>query len=319
MKKFDVSVIGELNVDFIFNDLNSFPSIGKEIISGQMDLTLGSSSAILASNLSSLGGKISFVGKIGTDYFGEFILQSLQHSGVHTQAIIRKNGLKTGATIALNYGDERAMITHTGAMDHLFPEDIDWYSISQSKHLHISSYFIQKGLQKDIVSIFRQAKMMGLSTSFDPQWDPSENWDLDLSKILPFVDIFLPNRIELLKLTDTQSIDEALKCTDSFANTIVVKLGREGSIIHVNGKSNHLPAFLNQQVVDAIGAGDSFNAGYIYRYLQGSNPMECQEFGNIIGAISTTAKGGTGAFSNREKIFQFIKEKYGYVEKQYDQ
>ncbi len=318
MKNFDVSVIGELNIDFILNDMDSFPAIGKEILSRQMNITLGSSSAILASNLSSLGCKVAFIGKIGTDLFGDLILKSLHDCGVDTQAILRNEDLKTGATVALNYGEDRAMVTHAGAMEQLFPEDIDWHTISQSKHLHISSYFIQKGIRKDIGNIFKQAKMAGLTTSFDPQWDPSENWDLDLTSLLPYVDVFLPNHKELLNLTGKQSIKEALNSIDSYANTVVVKLGRDGSLVHTKEKTIHLPAFLNTQVVDAIGAGDSFNAGYIHQFIQGLDPKECQEFGNMTGAFSTTASGGTGAFSNRANILQHIKEKYGYAEKQYD-
>jgi len=75
-KKFDVIVVGELNVDLILNSIDSFPEMGKEKIAKNMNLTLGSSSAIFASNLSSLGAQVGFIGKIGNDAFGFFILFS---------------------------------------------------------------------------------------------------------------------------------------------------------------------------------------------------------------------------------------------------
>ena len=70
-KQFDVLVIGELNVDIILHNIDNFPEVGKEVLAQQMTLTLGSSSAIFASNISSLGASVAFLGKIGNDEFGD--------------------------------------------------------------------------------------------------------------------------------------------------------------------------------------------------------------------------------------------------------
>lgn len=315
MKDFDVAVIGELNIDFILNQIDSFPVIGKEILSGNMNVTLGSSSAILASNLSCLGTKVVFIGKIGKDVFGDLVMETLNNNKVNTEAITRKEDSKTGATVVLNFGEDRAMITHPGAMEDLTFEDIDWGTITRSSHLHISSYFIQKGIRKDIGRIFRQAKEAGLTTSFDPQWDPTEQWKMDLEGILPNVDVFLPNKKELFNLTGKRTLRDAFMDLGEIANTIVVKLGNEGSVLFSNGEPVFQPAFLNHEVVDAIGAGDSFNAGFIYKFIKGHTLETCQEFGNMTGAYSTTAVGGTGAFTTGENILQNVKERFGYAEK----
>lgn len=315
MKDFDVSVIGELNIDLILNEIDSFPVIGKEILSRQMNVTLGSSSAIFASNLSCLDTGVAFIGKIGQDAFGDLVINTLHNNGVNTDAIARNAALKTGATVVLNFGEDRAMITHPGAMEDLIFEDIDWDTILRSRHLHLSSYFIQKGIKKDIGLIFRLAKQAGLTTSFDPQWDPSEEWAMDLEGILPFVDVFMPNKKELLNLTRQATIEDAADYLKDLANIIVVKLGNEGSALLVNGDMAFQPAFLNEHVVDAIGAGDSFNAGFIYKFIH-TYPLEiCQEFGNMTGSYSTTAAGGTGAFAARDNILQNVKERFGYAEK----
>lgn len=314
MMRNNVAVIGELNVDIIFNQNEAFPSVGKEVIARKMDVTMGSSSAIFASNLSCLGAAVTFMGKLGEDVFGNIMLESLQGNGVNTSAIIRRKDLKTGATVVLNFGEDRAMVTHPGAMDDLRAEDIDWDIIRASSHLHISSYFIQKGLQKEIGNIFRKAKELGLSTSFDMQWDPAEQWIIDLENILPYVDIFLPNEAELLQVTRSLSIAEAIKRIEAIANTVVVKQGSKGSSCFSQGLSLFKPAFINDNVVDAIGAGDSFNAGFIYKYLQNKSLEHCQNFGNVIGAISTTAAGGTTAFSNRNNILKIAKERFGYAD-----
>lgn len=314
LKKFDVIVVGELNVDLILNQIESFPEIGKEKLADNMLLTLGSSSAIFASNLSALGMRVSFVAKIGNDIFGHFCKDQLIEKGVDTSMLIQSDALKTGATIVLNFGEDRAMITHQGAMKHLGLDDISKEILGAARHLHFSSYFLQPGFKNTLDGLFKMARETGLSTSLDVQWDPEEKWDFDFKKILPYVDIFFPNEAELLNLTAKDSIDTALKTIADYGEFILIKKGKEGSLLRYHNKIVDTKCFLNDKVVDAIGAGDSFNAGFIFKFLQGFPPEDCQTFGNLIGAISTTAPGGTAAFTNYEETMKIAKEKFGYEE-----
>ncbi|MFZ0453783.1 MAG: carbohydrate kinase family protein [Ignavibacteriaceae bacterium] len=313
-KKFDAIVIGELNVDLILNNIDSFPEMGKEKIAKNMTLTLGSSSAIFASNLSSLGANVAFLGKIGNDSFGGLVTESLRSKNVDIDLIIRDKNSNTGATIVLNYKEDRAMVTYQGAMNELTINDISEESLSQAKHLHFSSYYLQPGMKKDISKLFKMAKDLGLSTSFDMQWDPYEKWDLNYEETLPLVDVFLPNELELKYLTRMEKVDEALDALSNCSNTVIVKMGNKGSLLFNKGKKNLLNAFLNNKVVDAIGAGDSFNAGFIFKFIQGENLEKCQEFGNLMGAVSTTAAGGTSAFSSYKNVLKTAKEKFNYSE-----
>lgn len=313
-KEYDVIVVGELNVDLILNQIDSFPEIGKEKLADKMDLVLGSSSAIFASNLSSLGAKVGYIGKIGNDIFGNLIIESLKKKKVNTELIIVDEKLKTGATVVLNFDEDRAMITHGGAMEHLVLNDINKDILAKAKHLHVSSVFLQPQLKKNIVEIFRLAKEIGITTSFDPQWDPNEKWDLDLIKLLPLVDVFVPNEEEIKNLTKEESVEKAIESLSNFANTIVVKRGRKGSISWYNNKLNEMSAFLNKDVVDAIGAGDSFDAGYILKFIKGKSTEVCQNFANLIGAINTTAAGGTAAFNSYSDIMKKAKTVFGYSE-----
>lgn len=313
-KKYDVIVIGELNVDLILNQIDSFPEVGKEILASSMDLVLGSSSAIFASNLSSLGAKVAFVGKIGNDIFGDLVINSLNDKGVSTDFIIRDENLKTGATVVLNYDQDRANVTHPGAMEHLSINEITTDILKKARHVHISSIFLQPELKKEIYTIFEMAKDVGLTTSLDVQWDPEEKWDLDLHKLLPLVDVFLPNEKELLNLTKADKLQNAINKISDFANTIAIKKGSEGSICWNDGNQNDVPAYLNSKVVDAIGAGDSFNAGFIFKYINGANMDVCQKFGNLTGAISTTCSGGTSAFENYERIMEVARKTFNYTD-----
>jgi sugar/nucleoside kinase (ribokinase family) len=310
-KKYDVIVVGELNVDLILNHLEGFPEVGKEKIAGNMDLTLGSSSAIFACNLSSLGAKVAFLGRVGNDSFGELVIETLKNKGVGTEYLIKDSEYKTGATIILNYSEDRAMVTYPGAMNNLTINDIKPDIINSAKHLHFSSYYLQPGIKNDVGSMFRLAKDNGLTTSFDMQWDPAEKWDMDSKSILPYVDVFLPNEQELLYLTSAGDMENGIKALQALSNHIAVKLGSKGSLLCSGGKSSFRKSFLNNNVIDCIGAGDSFNAGFIYKYVSGAELSECQEFANLTGAINTTAAGGTTAFSSIEKIKKTAKERFG--------
>ena len=311
-KKYDVIVIGELNVDIILNNLDSYPEIGKEKLAQSMNLTLGSSSAIFACNLSSLGAKVAFIGNIGNDYFGQLVLDKLNEKGVDVRFITKDQNLNTGATIVLNFNNDRAMITYSGAMNSLTINDISEKTLELGNHLHFSSFFLQPGLKQDIYKVFRMAKNLNMTTSFDMQWDPAEKWEMNYKEILPFVDVFLPNEKEILNLTKESSIAEALNNLSGYANNILVKMGTKGSLLYYKGKTNFRQAYLNSEIADAIGAGDSFNAGFIFKYINHADLKECQEFGNLMGAINTTAAGGTTAFINYENIMKVAKEKFGY-------
>ncbi|MBX3242131.1 MAG: carbohydrate kinase family protein [Chitinophagaceae bacterium] len=312
--KFDVIVVGELNIDLILNQVHSFPEIGKEKFSDAMTLALGSSSAIFASNLSSLGLKVAFIGKIGDDIFGRFCKEQLEVKGVDTSMIMIDNNMQTGATIVLNFGEDRANITHQGVMKLMSVDDITGKMLSQGKHLHFSSYFFQPGFRNGLNVLFQKAKEIGLTTSLDIQWDPMERWDFDFGQVLPLVDVFMPNENELLHLTGQSSIEEAIKMIASSGCIIVVKRGTKGSLLSFRKDIVPCAAFVNNDVVDAIGAGDSFNAGFIFSYLKNRPLTECQTFANLMGAISTMEPGGTTAFVNYGQIMKIARERFGYAE-----
>lgn len=306
-KIIDVLAIGELNVDLILNNINGFPTMGKEILAGSMLLTLGSSTAIFAANLSRLGTKVGFLGKTGSDSFGELVSKSLKGKSVDTSFLITDSKLSTGATIAMNYGNDRATVTFPGAMDHLTIEDISDKTLSLSRHIHFSSFFFQPGIRNSLQELFERAKKLGLSTSLDIQWDPEEKWDFNYQKILPLVDIFLPNEAELLNITGTDKLADAISILAPFLNTLVVKRSISGSLMRLSdGEVSEIPAYLNHDVVDAVGAGDSFNAGFIHKYLLGESLVACQDFGNLTGAVSTTKAGGTDAFNDMEEVGKLI-------------
>lgn len=309
---YDVIVVGELNVDLILNQLNEMPVTGREIFAGDMALTLGSSAAILASNLSSFGARVAFIGKIGTDIFGQVVIDHLERAGVHAGMIIRDSSLATGASIGLQHNGDRGMVTYPGAMAHFSIDDIPLHRLQEARHLHFSSYFFQPGMQQHLANLFRTAKMMGLTTSFDMQTDPEHRWDINYAAILPYVDIFFPNENELMQITRKENLEAAIEEISALVPVLALKLGASGSVTVCNGKTVSQPAFHAGDLVDAIGAGDSFNAGFLLKYLENAPIAECQAYGNIAGAISTTAAGGTSAFHEQKSLDQYAKETFAY-------
>ncbi|MBN2486027.1 MAG: carbohydrate kinase family protein [Bacteroidales bacterium] len=312
IKEFDTLVVGELNVDLILNKLEAFPAIGKEVLAKEMRLALGSSSAIFANNLSILGSKVSFVGKVGYDSYSALISSSLKKAGVHTDNIIKSVGEYTGITVAYNFDNDRMMVTYPGAMETFKISDISEQVLASARHMHLSSVFLQPGLKPDIVTLFKKAKSLGLTTSFDPQWDPAEKWDIDLKALLPFVDVFLPNALEVMNFTSTGSLSASIEKIKGFSNIVVVKDGTNGAHMWDKSKITTKPAKLNSNVVDCIGAGDSFNAGFIHSFLKHKPLEECLETATVTGAVNTTAAGGTGAFQSIDMVKRIAKTLFDY-------
>jgi len=299
-RPFDVLVVGELNIDLILSEIEKFPEIGKEVLAHGMDLTLGSSSAIFASNISSLGAKVAFIGKVGKDKFGEVVLESLIAKKVDVSMVKIDEYAGTGATVVLYFDEDRANTTYPGAMNLLNSDDITDEDLKKAGHLHFSSYFLQPGMWNGLGQLFRRARKLGLTTSFDMQWDPYESWKIDIESVLPFVNIFLPNEMELKSLTGRADLYEAIDYIKRYTDILVIKRGNKGSIVAYKDSLSDLPPFINKNVVDTVGAGDSFNAGFILKYIQKEDISMCQKFGNLAGAVSTTAKGGVNAFKNYE-------------------
>lgn len=300
----DMMVVGELNMDIILGHVNNLPAIGKERIAESMAVTLGSSSAILASNAAALGMKVAFTGRIGNDLFGEQIRKILNQRALDTNCILTSEKVQTGLTFIYTYDNDRGMITYPGAMEHLTIEDIDWAVVETTAHLHMSSYYLQKGIRPDCAELFRKAKSLGLSTSLDTNWDPDEQWGDEIYEVLKYVDVFLPNDAEAKLISKKDSLEDALDLLSSFGCVVVATCGSQG-IIAKDGDTIYRASAVNVTPVDAVGAGDSFNSGFLKNYTAGFELGACLELGIITGAYSTQRAGGTAAFEDMNTFRKF--------------
>lgn len=307
MAIFEVSVIGELNLDLIFYGLPQNLILEREHLANDLSITLGSSSAIFAHNLALLGNRVGFSSCIGSDPFGEICIQRLGESGVDLSHVRKLKGKTTGLTVILPQRKERYILTYPGAMHGMSERELDLNYVFNARHLHLSSYFLQKGLRPHLIEIFRKAKEAGLTTSLDTNDDPEGRWSGDIQLLLKYVDVLLPNEREACKLAQTEEVDRAAEILSQKVPVLVVKRGSQGAVARV-GKEKHVGFPPVVDVADPVGAGDTFDAGFIHQFIRGAKVEECLKFANIAGALSVTRAGGTEAFRDAVHRDAFIRK-----------
>ncbi len=300
MPRFDVTIAGELNLDLILYGLPEQLLPERELLADRMMLTLGSSSAIVAHNLAALGSHVGFQSRIGDDPMGKIALQRLQEGKVDTSKVrVVPGQTTTGLTVILHHPEWRNILTYSGTIAELSWDDLDLDYLADSRHFHFSSYYLQKGLRAHVADLFQRLKSKGLTISLDTNDDPDDRWEGGLNELLRFVDVFLPNEREACKAAGTEDLEEAIRKLSGRVPLLVVKLGRKGSLAQ-RGSERFTAAPSEELVpIDSVGAGDSFDAGFLHEYVRGANIAKCLSGGNAAGALSTTRPGGTEAFRER--------------------
>jgi sugar/nucleoside kinase (ribokinase family) len=293
--KFDVSVIGELNLDLIFYGLPAKLELDREHLATNLSLTLGSSSAIFAHNLARLGSSVGFSSSIGSDSLGPICIERLAEANIDLSRVKKFDGKITGLTVILPQGKERYILTYPGTMAEYSLADLDLKYVFDAKHLHVASYFLQKAIQPSLEQIFREAKAAGLTTSLDTNDDPDDRWTPEIQKLFPHLDLLMPNEHEARRMAGVEDIDKAIEVLSKKVKTLVLKRGSKGAMV-VSGEKRFTVLPLSVAVVDAVGAGDSFNAGFLHQFVRKASLEDCLAFGNVIAALSTTRGGGTEAF-----------------------
>lgn len=307
MPTFDVSVIGELNLDLILTGLPAELVLEHEHLAQDLSITLGSSSAIFAHNLASIGNKVSFSSCIGSDPFGEICLKRLGESGVDLTRVKRMPNKTTGLSVILPQRKQRYILTYPGTMYDMTEKDLDLGYVFSAKHLHVSSYFLQKGMRASLIEIFRRAKDAGLTTSLDTNDDPENRWSSEIQLLLKYIDILMPNEREACKLARTDKIEQAADVLSQKVPMVVIKRGSQGAIARVGKDSfSAFPPVVD--VIDHVGAGDSFDAGFIHKFIRGGKVEECLKFANVVGSLSVTRPGGTEAFRDARHREEFLRK-----------
>jgi len=294
MKKYDIVTFGDLCVDFLMTGEDVTPEFGQvEKIVEDYFLEMGGSCSIFACQAAKLGLRVAILGKVGKDQFGELILNRMQESGVDTQYVEVDPGLKTGCGIALCKSDgDRAIMTYMGTINVLTEGDVrdDW--LGMARHLHHGSYYLHTGLRPGIPNIFRRARALGLTISLDTNWDPEEGWGTGLEEVIRMVDVFLPNEQEALRIANVSNLGEAVRRLHGLGSKLVaVKQGAKGAMVS-DGKTIQHCAVEAVTGGDSVGAGDSFDAGFLAGWLHGLPLEKALRIGCACGRSVASQVGG---------------------------
>jgi sugar/nucleoside kinase (ribokinase family) len=301
-----VLVAGELNVDLILQDYQAFPVPGKEVLVDDFVMTLGSASAICAMGLARLGVPIAFLSVVGDDPWGAYCTGVMRAAGIDVSRVVVDPSIKTGVTVSLTCTNrDRALVSYLGSIAALEGGAIGEDALRGFDHLHVSSYFLQQKLRPSLAAVFARAHAAGLSTSLDPGFDPAETWGADLKETLREVDLFFPNEVELRGITGTDDVGEALRQLGNGPTRTIAKLGPRGAAALVDGALVEVAAF-PVEPVDTTGAGDSFDAGFLFAWLAGRPLGECLRWGSACGSLSTRGSGGTGHQADRAEAERLV-------------
>jgi sugar/nucleoside kinase (ribokinase family) len=303
-KPFDILVAGEINPDLILSG-DVEPAFGQveKLVEGA-SLTIGSSSAIFACGAARLGLKVAFIGVCGEDVFGRFMLDEMRRAGLDVSPVIIREDGQTGLSVILNHQVDRAILTHAGLMASLRAEDVTDELLRQSRHLHVASYFLQRDLQPGLPDLFTRARSLGLTTSLDTNYDPGGLWH-SFDPLLAVTHVLMINEREALSLAHASNIQQAASRLGARVETLAVKLGAAGAMGVRAGQNTSVPS-PTVKVVDTVGAGDSFDAGFLYGYLNGWDLSRSLCLGCACGALSTQKSGGTAAQPGLAEAMKYV-------------
>ena len=314
-RRFDLLVVGEVNADVIVADPDPRPMFGQaERIVQDIRPAVGSSSVITACAAARLGLRVAMVGVVGDDLFGRFMLDAMRERAIDVSAVRVADDAPTGASVILTDGRDRAILTARGTIGAVTAGDVPLELLRQARHLHIGSWFLQDSLRPNAAALLAAARDAGLTTSLDPNWDPSGRWDDGLTTVLPWLDLVLPNDAEVSRIAGFDDSEVAAVelarlgrpgnggGRSETGSMVVVKCGENGAFAATaHGVVARVGAY-PVTALDTTGAGDSFDAAFLAAWLAGAAPIEALRAGAVAGALSTMALGGVDGQPTRSAL-----------------
>jgi sugar/nucleoside kinase (ribokinase family) len=295
MPELDLLVLGDCNPDLLLVGDAVEPIWGQvERVLDDARLVIGGSGAITACGAVRLGLRTGLVGVVGDDAFGRFMQESLAERGVDVSGITVGKSGPTGVSVVLVRGQDRAILTALGSIGELSAPLVDGTKLESARHVHVSSFFLQRSLRADVPRLFADVRAAGATTSIDPNWDPREEWDGGLLEALPGTDILFVNVEEARRIAGEDDVEVAARKLAERGPLVVVKLGADGALAVRATEVVRQPS-KRIDVVDTVGAGDSFNAGFLAGFLAGHSLSDVLGLACACGSLSTRAGGGTAA------------------------
>jgi sugar/nucleoside kinase (ribokinase family) len=300
-RRFDVTLAGDTALDVLMYGIPDELPLERELLADGMAIRLGGSAAITAHNLAALGNTVGFVTAVSDDDLGRMCQSELGHAGVDLSRRLAARDAQSAVTVHLQHEKLRHMFTYAGAASDLTYDDLDLSYLADAGHFHMSSYYLQRALTPRIPELFAELKKAGVTLSLDPNDDPTQGWDRGILDAIRQVDVLMPNEREACLLAGEPDLDRAISVLRELVPLLIVKRGSEGATAW-RGDQCWSVASERAQVVDAVGAGDSFNAGFLHAWLRGWTIERALTFDNLIGGLSVSASGGTSAFRDKARL-----------------
>lgn len=293
---FDLLVIGDVNPDVVLGPVTGLEFGQREQLVEHGRLVLGGSAAITACGAARLGLRVAFAGRAGDDPAGAFVRQALAARGVDVGHLVVDPQLPTPLTAIVTTGDgDRAILTSSGCLAATGPQDVPAELLASARHVHSASFFLMPLLARSLADVFARARAHGATTSLDTNDDPAARWDHTfLDPVLKVTDLLLPNAAEARALSGEAQLADAAVSLARSGPTVVVKDGAHGALARGGTEVVRVGA-LPVDPVDTVGAGDSFDAGFVAARLRGLDLSASLAVAVACGSLSTRAHGGTAA------------------------
>lgn len=280
MSKLDAIGFGALNVDMLFK-VNQLAEAEQESFIVDYTEACGGSAANTMVGLARLGCKVGFMGKVAGDREGKLQIDCFKTEGVDTGGIVESKKGKSGSVFGfVDKKGARALYINPGVNDTIEPRELQWNYVSRAKFLHLTSFVGEKSLRT-------QKKLLGslpneIKVSFDPGSVYAQKGFAAIEPLIRNSFIMMPNAGELELLTAESDVRRGADLLIAAGVKIVaVKLGEKGC--YVTDGQEHLriePFKVN--VVDTTGAGDAFNAGFLFGAINDKSLCECGRLGNFV-------------------------------------
>jgi sugar/nucleoside kinase (ribokinase family) len=293
----EVVCLGQFTADVVVTPVAALPEQGKAIFVDDISLTNGGCACNTAVALGRLGVATSVIGKVGCDTFGDFLIGVMDRAGLDTHAMVRDPSVHTSATaVLIDPEGERSFLHFSGGNARLSEDEIDYETIRRAKVLHVAAAFLVPGLDGEpMARVLSKAREMGVTTSLDTAWDARGRWMELLRPCLAEVDVFMPSIEESRALSGKEHPAQIAELfLDYGIRAVVIKLGADGCYARTAEAEYYVPAFKVEKIVDTLGAGDSFAAGFLAATVKGwPLPRACR-FANAVGACCVGDKGTAG-------------------------
>lgn len=288
----DLLVLGDAKPDLIVTrDVEPAFGGGERLVEGAL-LTLGGSGGVAACGAARLGLRVAYAGVVGDDELGAFVTASLAARGVDTRGVVVDPDRPTGITVIMKRGEEEAVLTSPGTLGDLRADHVDRDLLRSARHVYVSSYFLQPGLQPELPSLFEEAHRAGASTSIDPNRDPAGEWGSGLLELLSRTDVLFASSAEVREITGLDDVDVAAEALAERGTVVVVKFLHGGGLA-MWGDEVVRSETLATDIVDTTGAGATFAAGFLAARLDGWALDRCLRMAVACASLSTRAIGGT--------------------------